>query len=104
MDNTLPVSTAICKYEPIVVSDHAATSVNIHFQKFNNSQPSLRLDTQLLLDKDFIRFVAERLEFYFQINKTQGITAAVLWEAMKAFISGENISYNTIQKRQGKKK
>lgn len=65
VDNILLMSTSMCKYEPIVVSDHAATSVNIHFQKFNNSGPSWRLDTQLLLDKDFVRFVAEHLVFYF---------------------------------------
>lgn len=41
---------------------------------------------------DFTKFVSEKLEFFFQVNKTPEVTASVLWE-MKAFIRGDIISY-----------
>lgn len=46
-----------------------------------------------MFDTDFIDFVSKQLEFFFQVNKTPGVTASLVWETMKAFIRGEIISY-----------
>lgn len=102
--NRLLTSTSDCKYDAIVVSDHASVSMKISFQKFNNMRPPWRLDTHLLLDNDFVNFLSERIDFFFQINKTPEVTASVLWETMKAFIRGEIISYRTFQKKSMKEK
>lgn len=63
--------------------------MNVYFQKFN-TRPPWCLDTHLVLDTDFIKFVADQLNFIFQVNKTPEVTPSGFWETMKAFISGEN--------------
>ena len=104
VDSKLLSSISGCKYDSIVVSDHASISMNVYFQKFVNIRPPWRLDTHLLLDTDFIKFVSEQLEFFFQVNKTPEITASGLWETMKAFIRGEIISYKAHQRKSRREK
>lgn len=104
MDNKLLSSLSGCKYDLIVVSDHASISMNVYFQKFVDTRPPWCLDTHLLLDTDFIKFVSEQLIFFFQVNKTPEITASVLWETMKAFIKGEIISYKAHRRKSRREK
>ena len=58
-----------CKYDLIVVSDHASISMNVYFQKSVNTRPPWCLDTHLLFDTDFNKFVSEQLEFFFKLTK-----------------------------------
>lgn len=104
VDKKLLTSISDCTYDPIVLSDHTAVSLNIYFQKFTSTRPSWRLDTHLLLDKDFVNFVSQQLDFFFRVNKTPDVTASVLWGTMKAFIRGEIISYKAHQKKLRKQK
>lgn len=67
--------------------------MHVYFQKYINSRTPWRLDAHFLLDTDFIKCISERLEFFFQVNKTPGVTASLLWETMKVLIRGEIISY-----------
>lgn len=53
VNNKLLSSISGCKYDPIVVSDHASTSMLVYFQKYINPRPPWRLDTHFLLDTDY---------------------------------------------------
>lgn len=44
-NNKLLSSISGCKYNPIVMSDHASTFMLVHFQKYIVSRPPWRLDT-----------------------------------------------------------
>ena len=72
VDNKLLSSISGFKYDSIVVLDHAFTSMNVYFQKFVNTRPLWCLDTHLLLDADFVKFVSEQLAFFFGLTRLQG--------------------------------
>lgn len=93
VNNKLLPSISGCKYDPIVISEHVSPSMHLYFQKYINSRPPWCLDMHFLLETDFIKFISDQLEFFFQVNTTPEVTALVLWETMKAFIRGEIISY-----------
>lgn len=58
VDNKLLSSISGCKYDSIVVSEHASISMNIYFQKFIAIRPPWHLNTRLLLETDFVKFVS----------------------------------------------
>ncbi len=43
-------------------------------------------------DPEFLDFIGKRIDYYFEINTNQ-TSASVRWEAFKAFIRGQMISY-----------
>lgn len=47
-----------------------------------------------LQDSDFIKFVGEHIDLYFSINTNQ-TTATIRWEAFKAYIRGQIISFTS---------
>lgn len=56
--------------------------------------PKWRLQTYLLQDPAFIKFVESCIDKYFELN-TDETTASIRWEAFKANIRGEIISYTS---------
>lgn len=81
-----------CWYDSIVISDHAAISLNLHIDTFIHNPKRWRFPTELLQDAEFIKFAEERINNYFKINLNQ-TDACVRWEAFKAYIRGEIISF-----------
>ena len=63
-----------------------------------------RLNTCLLLNDNFVNFVSQQIDFFVSLNKTPEVSASVLWEALKAYIRGEIISYTGYEKKLRKEK
>lgn len=63
-----------------------------------------RLNTRLLLNDNFVKFVSQQINFFVSLNKTPDVSASVLWEALKAYIRGEIISYTGYERRLRKEK
>uniref|UniRef100_A0A669E357 Reverse transcriptase domain-containing protein n=1 Tax=Oreochromis niloticus TaxID=8128 RepID=A0A669E357_ORENI len=83
-----------CIYDSIVLSDHAPTSLFYKVEQVNSRSNKWRLHPKWIHDSDFIKFVGEHIDLYFSINTTQ-TTAAIRWEAFKAYIRGQMISFTS---------
>lgn len=64
----------------------------------------MRLNTRLLLNVDFVNVVSQQIDFFVSLNRTLYVSASVLWEALKAYIRGEKISYTAYGKKLRKEK
>ncbi len=78
VDNRLLSLVSTCKYDAIVISDHAPISVDICLKNFNSTRAPWRLNTRLLLNDDFVNFVSNQIDFFVGLNKTPDVSASVL--------------------------
>lgn len=88
-----------CWYDGIIISDHAAISLTIHIAKLIHSPPSWRFQVWWLHNPDFVKHVGTKIDSYFEINTDQ-TSASIRWEAFKAYIRGEIISYTSSKAKQ----
>ena len=94
ISTSLPPSITNCIYDSIVLSDHAPTSLYYNDSQLTKGSSSWRLHPKWLQDSDFIKFVGEHIDIYFAIN-THQTSAAIRWEAFKAYIRGQIISFTS---------
>ena len=80
-----------CKYDPIIISDHAPVSIRVTLPT-QRTERTWRLDTLLLADSDFVSFITEQIDFFLQVNRNEGISASTLWETLNAYLRGQIIS------------
>ena len=104
VDDRLLPSISACKYDAIVLSDHAPISMNVYFKNRPTARTPWRLNTRLLLNEDFVNFVSQQIDFFVSTNKTPDVSFAVLWETLKAYIRGEIISYTGYERKRRKEK
>ena len=90
-------------YNSIVISDHATVSIEYCTSKEFRGPPRWRFDTKWLQDPEFISFINQQIEFFFQVN-TSETSPLVRWEAFKAYIRGQIISYTSFKSKQFKNK
>ena len=90
-----------CWYDSIVISDHAAVSLTIHIDNLIHNPPNWRLSVMWLHNPDFVKFVGTKIDNYFELNTDQ-TSACIRWEAFKAYIRGEIISYTSTKSKQQK--
>lgn len=93
VDDRLLQFTSNCSYNPIVISDHAPVILEISFPTADLSRPPWRLNTQMLSNESFVKFISDQIDFFISTNKTPNMAASTIWETMKAYIRGEVISY-----------
>ncbi len=93
LDNNLLDKVNACEYYSITTSDHAPTTVDISFPRDITPPARWRFSSQLLSDNKFKDFVAAQIRSYIEFNDTPDVSSNVLWEALKATIRGQAISY-----------
>ena len=83
-------------YHPIVISDHAPLSLDIQFSSQPRYSTPWRLNTLLLSDDKFNKFISAKIDDFIAINKndTDPISYSLLWESLKAYLRGQIISYS----------
>lgn len=92
-----------CKYDSIIISDHAPVSINVTIPT-QRTKRTWQLDTLLLADSDFVKFITDEIDFFLQVNRTGDISASILWETLKAYLRGQIISRSShIRKTKYKK-
>lgn len=91
-----------CRYSSIVISDHAAISFDIYMKELNYNSPKWRLQTKWLQSPEFVKHVEDKIDCYIEINTDQ-TNASIRWEAFKAYIRGEIISFTTTKTKQQNK-
>lgn len=92
ISNDLFSRITMCQYEPIVISDHGPVSLIYKTEGSMNETYRWHLHSKWLHDPDFIKFIEEQIDNFFKENKDE-TSAAIRWEAFKAYIRGQIISY-----------
>ncbi len=92
-----------CYYNSIIISDHATVSIEYCTLKEARGPLRWRFDAKWLQDPEFVRFIDQQIEFFFQVN-TSETSPLVRWEAFKAYIRGQIISYTSFKSKQFKNK
>lgn len=92
IDNKLLHVVTASSYHPIVISDHGPTSLDTDFP-FTTSPSLWKFSSHLLADQEFKNFVATQINNYIEFNDTSEVDSEFLWEALKAFVRGQIISF-----------
>lgn len=78
-------------YDSIVISDHAPCLI-YKDDKITRDPPRWRFHHKWLQDEDFVKYIGQQIDEFFQINTNQ-TSACVKWDAFKAFLRGHIISF-----------
>ena len=62
-----------------------------------------RFNSTLLSDSEFVRFIEQKISFFFETNTTPDVSALVIWDALKAYLRGEIIAFTANKKRLSQK-
>lgn len=81
-------------YESIVISDHGPVKLIYKMSKFIRGPQRWRLHPKWLHDTKFMKFVGNSIDDFF-ITNTNETTASIRWEAFKAYLRGQMISYTS---------
>lgn len=81
-----------CSYDNIAISDHAPCKLVYRDDDITCDPPRWRFQHKWLQDEEFIKFIGNQIDEYFLINKNQ-TSAGIRWDAFKAFLRGQIISY-----------
>lgn len=98
IDKGLLLLMSKCDYQTTVISDHANLLMTRIPVSHSNYRP-WRLNTLLLSDEDFIKFISSEIISFVEYNQTPGIHPSTVWESMKAYLRGQIISYSAQQKK-----
>lgn len=90
-----------CWYDCIVISDHSPVSLSIFFDKLKLSPTNWCLQVWWLQNPEFVKYVEKKIDIYFEINTDQ-TNASIRWEAFKAYIRGEMISFTSTRSKEQK--
>ena len=87
-----------CKYQAIVISDHAPHVMKMLFTKPIRTR-TWRFNNVLLSDESFSAFIKTQIEYFMSINDTSEISRGILWESLKCFIRGQIIYYSSTENK-----
>ncbi len=99
IDNKLLSTVCTCFYSPIVISDHATVIMDISFPGVSLTRSPWRFNSFLLTDLDFIETINSHIDLFISTNVNPEMSASTIWEACKAFLRGEIISYSAFRKK-----
>lgn len=95
LDNRPLTHVQSCSYHSIVISDHAPTSLILHFPKYNRLFKPWRFNSNLLADDTFLSSVESNIQLFFETNDSPEVSRGTLWETFKAYLRGHIISYTS---------
>lgn len=87
------------EYDSIIISDHSPVKMVLCFPDNEPPQRNWRLNPRLLSDEDFVNFLSAQIDFFLETNQSPDMSQSNLWEAMKAYLCGQIISYNVSMNR-----
>ena len=82
-----------------IISDHAPLSMTLGIPISHANYHPWCLNTLLLSDEGFIKFISSEITFFLEHNQTPGMSPLTVWESMKAYLRGQIISYSTQQRK-----
>lgn len=86
-------------YHTIAISDHAPVSIDLALPFRSARIKQWRFNSVLLAEETYREFLHSQLSLFFELNDVQDISRSSLWEASKAYIRGQLISFVSNRKR-----
>ena len=93
-----------CEYNSIVISDHAPLSLMLQMPVSQALYHPWRLNSQWLADDKFVEFISSEIQFFLKQNRTPNMSNLIIWEALKAYIRGQIISFCSQKKKMHQEK
>uniref|UniRef100_A0A8C4SC52 Reverse transcriptase domain-containing protein n=1 Tax=Erpetoichthys calabaricus TaxID=27687 RepID=A0A8C4SC52_ERPCA len=93
IDNNFLPTIKSCKYDTIVISDHAPLVLELKSISPSYSPRRWRLNPLLLADENCTEFISKQISFFLEKNTSTEVSAGTLWETLKVFLRGQIISY-----------
>ncbi|XP_051794339.1 calcium-binding mitochondrial carrier protein SCaMC-2-B isoform X1 [Acanthochromis polyacanthus] len=103
MDKNIIHLVKECDYGAIVVSDHAPLCMKMFIPDTHFGFRPWRFNNLLLSDENFVRFINAEIKHFLEVNQTPGMSFCSIWEALKAYLRGQIISYSAHKKRENSK-
>ena len=88
-----------CDIGPILISDHSPVYLRLSLPQQTNPTKQWRFNASLLTDLEACNNIRKWLDQYRQENAASPVTPAVMWDAAKAVIRGQLISYTAAKKK-----
>lgn len=89
-----------CDISPITLSDHARITLTVQLNKEKNTFKQWRFNNSLLSDETFRSNMKMWIKNYIDENCNSNIDPNTIWEAAKATLRGNIISYTSFRKRE----
>lgn len=99
LDNRLFSNVNSCGYHSIVISDHAPTSLDLNFHVQIKPFRQCRFNSALLAEDSYRQFLRSQITLFFELNDLPKTKRGTLWEASKAYIRGQLISFVSNMKK-----
>lgn len=87
-------------YHDIVISDHSPITFKLQLDDISPRQPIWRFDPELLKDPRFCEYFRTQISIFLEDNDTPDTQPSLLWETLKAFMTGCIISYKGMRNKQ----
>lgn len=84
------------------ISDHAGVYLTLHLDS-DRKESLWRLNTSLLNDVEFERFVKKEFKEYMDYNNNGDVSPSILWDAAKAVLRGKLIWWSSYKKKEKEK-
>ncbi|MGL5901954.1 MAG: endonuclease/exonuclease/phosphatase family protein, partial [Cetobacterium sp.] len=98
IDSKLLQQTKHCNYETLMLSDHSPLTLHLIFG-YNQTSKIWRFDNSILSSKKGVEEIKKQINLYLSFNDTPDVTKSTLWEALKAFIRGQVISWKSLKNK-----
>lgn len=72
--------------------------MSVQMEKLQQSPPNWRLQVRWLKNPEFVQYLEDKIDVYFKINTSQ-TNACTRWEAFKAYIGGQILSFTSTKNR-----
>lgn len=83
----------------IVISDHAAVSIQYNLKNPVNQTRHWKFNPSILTDHKFMSYFREEFQYFLSVNSASTNDPSLLWETSKAFSRGIIISYMPTKRR-----
>lgn len=83
-----------CEYLARTISDHSGLIITIPTTVPPGSPSRWRFNSYLLNDPEFVEYISNHLEVFFETNQDSA-SPEMVWESMKAYIRGQIICYTS---------
>lgn len=103
VDNQLVPFTLSCDYQSIVISDHAPVVMSMSLPDLPAAERHWRFNSTLLSNNDFVKFLEEQITFFFDTNVSSETSSLTIWDALKAYLRGQIISFSANMKKRAQK-
>ena len=102
IENVMMSKVCSCAYQSIVISDHAPLALYLSFPSVAKPRRNWRLTSTLLTNDDFVELISEQISSFLSINIFPEVSNATVWEALKAFLRGQIISFTANREKNRK--